>query len=80
VRLPTATAIKGLLVPRDAVIKQFGRDVVFLAVEGIAQMVPVQVMGYQGMQVAVSGEGIEEGQMVVIKGNERIRDGQPVRF
>ncbi|NIQ12635.1 MAG: efflux RND transporter periplasmic adaptor subunit, partial [Gammaproteobacteria bacterium] len=57
VMLPTAAAINGLLVPRDAVIKQFGRDVIFLAVEGTAKMIPVQIMGYQGMQVAVSGEG-----------------------
>lgn len=80
VLLPTAAAISGLLVPRDAVINQFGRDVLFLAEEGVAKMVPVQVKGYQGMQVAVSGTGLEAGQQVVIKGNERIRDGQPVRF
>jgi RND family efflux transporter MFP subunit len=80
VMLPTATAVNGLLVPRDAVVKQFGRDIIFLVVEGSAKMVHVQIMGYQGMQVAVSGEGIEEGQLVVTKGNERIRDGHPVRF
>jgi RND family efflux transporter MFP subunit len=80
VMLPTATSIDGLLVPRDAVINQFGQNVLFLAVEGAAKMVPVQVIGYQGMQVAVTGDGLEAGQQVVIKGNERIRDGQPVRF
>ena len=80
VMLPTATAINGLLVPRDAVINQFGRNVIFLAAEGTAKVVPVQIMGYQGMQVAVTGAGIEAGQKVVIKGNERIRDGQAIRF
>jgi RND family efflux transporter MFP subunit len=78
--LPTATAVDGLLVPRDAVINQFGRDVIFLAEEGMAKMIPVEVEGYQGMQAAVTGAGLEAGQQVVIKGNERIRDGQPVRF
>lgn len=80
VMLPTAPAINGLLVPRDGVIKQFGSDVIFLAVNEMAKMVPVEILGYQGMQVAVSGEGLEAGQKVVTKGNERIRDGQPVRF
>jgi multidrug efflux pump subunit AcrA (membrane-fusion protein) len=80
VMLPTASAVDGLLVPRDAVINQFGSDVVFLAAEGVAKMVPVKIEGYQGMQVAVTGAGLETGQQVVIKGNERIRDGQPVRF
>lgn len=78
--LPTAAAVEGLLVPRDAVINQFGRDVIFLAAEGTAKMIPVQVEGYQGLLVAVTGTGLEAGQQVVIKGNERIRDGQPVRF
>lgn len=78
--LPTAAAVDGLLVPRDAVINQLGRDVIFLAAEGTAKMIPVQIKGYQGMQVAVTGTGLEAGQQVVIKGNERIRDGQPVRF
>jgi RND family efflux transporter MFP subunit len=80
VQLPTAAAFDGLLVPRDAVINQFGRDVIFLAVEGTAKMIPVQIKGYQGMQVSIAGAGIEAGQEVVIKGNERIRDGQAIRF
>jgi len=80
VMLPTSKAIDGLLVPRDAVINQSGQNVLFLAVEGIAKAIPVQVLGYQGMQFAVSGTGLKVGQQVVIKGNERIRDGQPLLF
>lgn len=80
VMLPSGKKVEGLLVPRDAVIKQRGKDVLFLAVEGKAKMVPVQIRGYQGMQVAVAGEGLEAGQQVVVKGNERIRDGQAIRF
>ncbi|SHJ96258.1 RND family efflux transporter, MFP subunit [Malonomonas rubra DSM 5091] len=79
-QLPNGPRLQGLLVPRDAVIKQFGMDVVFLAVEGAAKMVPVQINGYQGMKVAVAGEGLEAGAQVVVKGNERIRDGQGIRF
>lgn len=79
-QLPNGPKLQGLLVPRDAVIKQFGNDVLFLAVEGAAKMVPVQIKGYQGMQVAVEGAGIAAGAQVVIKGNERIRDGQAIRF
>ena len=79
-KLPNGPKLEGLLVPRDAVIKQFGRDVIFLAVDGQAKMIPVEVKGYQGMQVAVAGQEIEAGAQVVIKGNERIRDGQGIRF
>lgn len=79
-QLPDGPAMEGLLVPRDAVIKQFGRDVIFLASEGTAKMIPVEIRGYQGMQIAVEGSGIEAGAQVVVKGNERIRDGQAIRF
>ncbi len=79
-QLPNGPKLEGLLVPRDAVIKQFGQDVIFLAVEGVAKMIPVQVRGYQGMQVAIEGQGVEVGAQVVVKGNERIREGQPIRF
>lgn len=79
-RLPNGPKLEGMLVPRDAVIKQFGKNVVFLAAEGTAKMLPVQIRGYQGMQVAVEAEGLSAGAQVVVKGNERIRDGQAIRF
>lgn len=78
--LPAGEQVEGLLVPRDAVLRQFGMDVLFLADAGQAKMVPVTILGYQGMRVAVAGEGLAAGQQVVVKGNERIRDGQAIRF
>jgi multidrug efflux pump subunit AcrA (membrane-fusion protein) len=77
--VPTGRKEKGILVPRDAVIDKFGRKVLFLVQEGTAKMVPVSVTGHQGMKTAVTGPGLEEGLTVVTKGNERLRDGQPVR-
>lgn len=79
-QLPNGPILEGLLIPRDAVLKQFGRDLIFLAVDGKAKMIPVQIRGYQGMRVAVEGQGIDVGAQVVVKGNERIRDGQAIRF
>jgi len=79
-QLPTGKKQQSLLVPRDAVVKQFGQDVVFVANEGKAKMVPIQIIGYQGMQAAVSGSDLFEGMQVVVKGNERIRDGQAIRI
>ncbi|MDA3903303.1 MAG: efflux RND transporter periplasmic adaptor subunit [Desulfuromusa sp.] len=79
-QLPNGPKQQSLLVPRDAVIKQFGQDVLFVAVEGKAKMIPVLISGYQGMQTAVSAPGLTEGMLVVVKGNERIRDGQAIRM
>lgn len=77
--LPLAAKNTGLLVPRDAIIDKYGRNVLFVVLAGKAKMVPVTVTGYSGMQVGVTGAGLAEGQQVVVKGNERLQDGQSVR-
>ena len=80
VKLPVSVAREGLLVPRDAVINKFGRDVVFIVKGGLAEMVSVDVTGYSAMQLSVSGDGLDAGQDVIIKGHERIfNTGTPVR-
>ncbi len=76
--LPSSGKIKGLLVNRDAVIKQMGMDVVFVVVEGKAKMVPVGILGFHEDKVGIAGPGLEAGMKAVVKGNERLMDGQPV--
>lgn len=78
VRLPTGPQQETLLVPRDAVIPMFGRTVVFVIVDSKAKMIPVSIVGYQGMQTGVRAEALKPGMKVVVKGNERLRDGQMV--
>ena len=77
--LPVGVAFEGILVSRDAVINKYGSDVVFAMVDGVAKMIPVSVLGYQGMSASVTGPGLESGMQIVVKGNERIRDSQPLR-
>ncbi len=79
-RLPQGKRMKSLLVKRDAVITKFGRDVLFAAVDGKAVMMPVKVVGYEGMTVGVTAEGLREGMKVVVKGNERLREGQAISY
>lgn len=76
--LPAGHKEKAMIVSRDAVITVFGNKVVFVASDSKAKMIPVKVAGYTGMNAGVHGEGLREGMKVVIKGNERLRDGQPV--
>ncbi len=78
VTLPTGTSVSGIVMPRDAVISKFGMIVVFTVVDGAAKMLPVRVLGYSGNEAAVASEGLADGAVVVVKGNERINDGQPV--
>jgi RND family efflux transporter MFP subunit len=80
VNLPVGKKTKTLIVSRDAVIPVFGIDAVFSVIDNIAKMIPVKVAGYDGMKAGVFAEGLKEGMRVVVKGNERLRDGQEVRI
>jgi membrane fusion protein (multidrug efflux system) len=78
VELPVAERKQSLIVPRDAVINLFGDTVVFAVVDSKAKMIQVKVLGYEGEMAGVNAHGLEEGMKVVVKGNERLMDGQPV--
>ena len=55
-----------------------GMTVVFVVIDSKANMVPVNVAGYDGLNAGVIAKGLKEGMKVVVKGNERLRDGQEV--
>lgn len=80
VTLSTGGARPALIVPRDAVISSRGRTVVFVVKDAKTQLIPVSVVGYDALKAGVAGEGLAEGMQVVVKGNERLRDGQEVAF
>jgi multidrug efflux pump subunit AcrA (membrane-fusion protein) len=69
--------IKSILVPKDAIVPAGDDNLVFRVDQGKAFPVPVTINGYYGNDAAVKG-GLEPGQQVVIRGNERLRPGQPV--
>lgn len=61
-----------LVVPRDAVIKRFDQDVIFVDTDSQAKMIPVKIVGYKKDYIAIEGDNLKLGQMVIVKGNERI--------
>ncbi len=78
VTLPTGKKEKTLTISRDAVITAYGNTMVYAVIDAKAAPMPVQVIGYDGMTAGITGEGLEEGMKLVIKGNERLRPGQAV--
>jgi len=71
---------ESIVVPRDAVIKRFGKNVVFIITDKMtAQMIPIQIVGYLGDKIAIAGQGLVEGMNVVSKGNERVFPNSPVK-
>jgi len=76
--LPKGLGGKTLIVPRDSVISARGQLVVWAVLDGKAVPMPVYVVGYRGMLAGVKSPKLKEGMDVVVKGNERLRPGQPV--
>ena len=71
-----------LLVPSEAVLSRLrgGREeqVVFVAEDGRARMVPVALLGKSGNLTAVRG-GLSTGMRVLTLGHEDLSDGGPIR-
>lgn len=68
----------GVVVPRDALAYGVRGARVVLVVDGVAQVVPVEVVVQSAERALVRGEGLTPGQQVVTRGNERLRPGETV--
>ncbi len=81
-RVPAGEMVEAVLVPRDAVLQAQAQTSVWAALGGKAVNIPVRVTAYPGLDAAVQSVSPElqlaPGMDVVIKGNERLRPGQPV--
>ena len=64
-------------VHKDAIIRQGGMTSVYKVVEGVAQMTPVQLGAASGDRMQVTS-GLNVGDVVVTRGNERLHPGQKV--
>ncbi len=68
-----------LAVPKDAIIRQGMQTLVYAVVDGQAQPINVMTTSANGSLVAVKSDNLSEGMQVVVRGNERIFPGSPVR-
>ena len=78
VTLPGRESKKSLMAAREAILLVFGQPAIFAVIDNKAILVPVKVIGTQGQHVGIEGTGLTEGLNVVVKGHERLRDGQEV--
>ncbi|WP_299673814.1 efflux RND transporter periplasmic adaptor subunit [uncultured Roseobacter sp.] len=77
VSIPISTPREVLSVPKDALVQARGGWTVFVAEDGQAQPRPVEIGVALGDRFEVLG-GLAEGDVVVTRGNERLRPGQPI--
>ena len=66
-----------LLVPKDALILEGLNKSVFVVKDNVARRLDVEILGYQEGAAEVRGN-LTQGDLVIVRGNERIREGQAV--
>lgn len=67
-----------LMIPEEAVVVQGSRTYVYVAAGGKASVRNVQ-LGLREVGAVEITDGLAPGEMVVIRGTQRLRDGMPVR-
>ena len=77
--VPISRATSVVTVHKDAILNRLGRTVVFLHQDGKALVRPVRLGEAVGNRLIVEG-GLAAGDLVVVRGNERLRPGQDISF
>ena len=77
--LPLSERLDVLMIPKDALLSQDGKDVVFVVADSTVHEVVVQTGQADGNLIAVSG-ALKVADEVVVTGNEALRDGQKVNI
>jgi len=68
-----------IAIPLYAVVDLDGRKVVFVAKDGKAKLRPVKIERIIGDQ-AVIAEGLQQGEQIVVKGQQLLTDGTPIKL
>lgn len=78
VSLPADTPVTAVAVPRDALVERSGDAFIYTVTgENRARQISADIVATVGLWVGVSS-GIEPGDRVIVRGAERLADGEPV--
>lgn len=78
VGLNTALKVSGLIVPRDSVVSFQGEKSIFIIKDSKAISKKVNVLSIQDSKAVISGD-IKEGDIVVVKGQDRLSNGTSIQ-
>jgi RND family efflux transporter MFP subunit len=70
---------QGVTVSRDALLRSAVGVRLVKYADGAAVPVPVEVIATAEGRALVRGEGLAPGDLIIVRGNERLRPGQPVQ-
>lgn len=77
--LPVGRERDVVSVHKDAILSSKGKQIVFVVVDGVAQVRPLELGNSIGNRIEVL-KGLVAGDTVVVRGNERLRPGEAVRI
>jgi len=77
VHVPAGASRQILSVHKDAIIRGNQGTIVYVVEEGMAKLRPIQTGAAAGNRMEVL-EGLADGDLVVVRGNERLQPDQPV--
>ena len=68
-----------LLIPKDALIPSANKQIVYIFDKGLAKKRFIQSGVSVGDKIEIL-KGLEEGQLIVVKGNENLRPNQAIKL
>lgn len=77
VELAVSRSVSALLIPLEAVVSRGGADLVYVVADGVARERPVRLGRFSETGAEVL-EGVAAGEVVVVRGQNLIRDGSRV--
>ena len=76
--VPTSVGKSMKLVPRDALVSIDGKNFIYTVIENRARRLPLDVLFYKGDHACSDTPDVLPGMVVVIDGNQRLKDNQQV--
>ena len=77
--IPVGRVVSAITVHKDAIVRRGGQVFVYVAENGRAALRPVRLGRASGTRFEILG-GLAEGDLAVIRGNERLTPNQAVAF
>jgi RND family efflux transporter MFP subunit len=77
--IPVGEKIEVVSVHKDAVISRKGKNIVFVVKDGVANIRTIKLGESIGTRFVVP-DGLQDGDIVVVRGNERLRPEQKVKY
>jgi membrane fusion protein (multidrug efflux system) len=76
--VPVSAKTNLKMIPRDALVRHQGKELVYTVKEGKAKILPIHIVAVDGEYLGVDNPYIVPGMPIVVDGNERLRPDQAV--